>query len=196
MDLEPTFFNGQLLIAMPGVMGDSFARSVVYLCAHSDDGAMGLIINKQAPNLSIRDLLVQLDIIPEDRRIRLPQPADSMPVLHGGPVETGRGFVLHSSDYHLESSTLPVNDDVSLTATLEVLKALADGRGPEHALLALGYAGWAPGQLESEIQRNGWLTCAATPELIFETRLEDRYDRALASLGISAALLSSEAGHA
>ncbi|ODN66589.1 YqgE/AlgH family protein [Methylobrevis pamukkalensis] len=196
MTIEPTYLDGQFLIAMPGIGGDSFARSVVYLCAHSADGAMGLIINKPAPNLSMRDLLVQLDIIPEDRRIRLPEPANVMRVHHGGPVETGRGFVLHSSDYHLESSTLPVDAEISLTATLEVLKAIADGRGPEHALLALGYAGWAPGQLESEIQQNGWLTVAASPELVFETRLEDRYDRALALLGINPALLSTEAGHA
>ncbi|SON54668.1 hypothetical protein HDIA_1127 [Hartmannibacter diazotrophicus] len=196
MELQSTYLNGQLLIAMPGLSGDNFSRSVVYICAHSEDGAMGLIINKQAPNLSMKELLVQLDVIPEDRQIRVSEMAGSMHVHQGGPVETGRGFVLHSSDYHLESSTLPVNADISLTATVEVLKAIADGRGPENALLALGYAGWAPGQLESEIQANGWLTAPASQEIIFQTRLEDRYDRALALLGITPALLSSEAGHA
>lgn len=190
------YLDGQFLIAMPGVEESSFARSVVYLCAHSADGAMGLIINKPMSHLSFRDLLVQLEIIPSDDGIRLPGPADAMRVHRGGPVETGRGFVLHSSDYHLENSTLPINDDISLTATLEILKAIADGRGPDHAMLALGYAGWAPGQLETEIQANGWLTCDADPAILFETDLDERYNRALAKLGIDPALLSSESGHA
>jgi putative transcriptional regulator len=190
------YLDGQFLIAMPGVEESGFARSVVYLCAHSAEGAMGLIINKPMTHLSFRDLLVQLDIIPDDERIRLPGPADHMKVHRGGPVETGRGFVLHTSDYHLENSTLPINDTISLTATLEILKAIADGRGPEHAMLALGYAGWAPGQLETEIQANGWLTCDADPAVIFETDLDDRYNRALRLLGINPALLSSESGHA
>ncbi|BBE72238.1 YqgE/AlgH family protein [Oharaeibacter diazotrophicus] len=190
------YLDGQLLIAMPGIEESGFARSVVYLCAHSEDGAMGLIINKPMAHLSFRDLLVQLDIIPDDEAIRLPAPAGTMRVHRGGPVETGRGFVLHSSDYHLENSTLPINDEISLTATLEILKAIADGRGPDHAILALGYAGWAPGQLESEIQANGWLNCDADPALLFETDLDERYGRALAKLGIDPALLSTESGHA
>lgn len=190
------YLDGQFLIAMPGVEESSFARSVVYLCAHSADGAMGLIINKPMTHLSFRDLLVQLDIIGTEDTIRLPGPADVMRVHRGGPVETGRGFVLHSSDYHLENSTLPINDEISLTATLEILKAIADGRGPDHAMLALGYAGWAPGQLETEIQANGWLTCDADAEILFETDVDDRYNKALAKLGITPALLSSESGHA
>lgn len=190
------YLEGQLLIAMPGVDEGNFARSVVYLCAHSADGAMGLIINKPMVHLSFRDLLVQLDVIPDDRVIRLPSAARQMKVHRGGPVETGRGFVLHSSDFHLESSTLPIDDRVSLTATLEILKAIAEGRGPDQAMLALGYAGWAPGQLESEIQNNGWLTAPADPELLFETDLDARYMRALGVLGIDPALLSSEGGHA
>ncbi len=181
---------------MPGVEESSFARSVVYLCAHSSDGAMGLIINKPMAHLSFRELLVQLDIIGADDPIRLPGPADVMKVHRGGPVETGRGFVLHSSDYHLENSTLPINDAISLTATLEILKAIADGRGPDQAMLALGYAGWAPGQLETEIQANGWLTCDADAEILFETDLDDRYNKALAKMGITPALLSTESGHA
>lgn len=196
MTIGESYLDGQFLISMPGIEESNFARTVVYLCAHSADGAMGLIINKPMSHLSFRDLLVQLDIISDDKQIKLPFAARGMKVHRGGPVETGRGFVLHTSDYYLENSTLPINDDISLTATLEILKAIADGRGPEHAMLALGYAGWAPGQLETEIQANGWLTCAADPAIIFEADLDQRYTRALASLGIDPALLSSESGHA
>ncbi|WP_181705903.1 YqgE/AlgH family protein [Chthonobacter rhizosphaerae] len=196
MGQQQTYLDGQFLIAMPGVEESSFARTVVYVCAHSAEGAMGLIINKPMAHLSFRDLLVQLEIIPESEAIRLPSTASAMRVHRGGPVETGRGFVLHTSDYHLENSTLPINEHVSLTATLEILKAIADGRGPDQALLALGYAGWAPGQLETEIQNNGWLTCDADPAIIFEADLDNRYGLALASLGIDPALLSTELGHA
>lgn len=190
------YLDGQFLISMPGIEDQNFARTVVYLCAHSAEGAMGLIINKPMPHLSFPDLLTQLDIIGADNQIRLPDAARAMRVHRGGPVETGRGFVLHSSDYHLENSTLPIDEAISLTATLEVLKAIAEGHGPEHALLALGYAGWAPGQLESEIQANGWLNCPSDPAILFETDLDARYLRALHSLGIDPALLSSESGHA
>jgi putative transcriptional regulator len=190
------WLDGQFLIAMPGIEESNFTRSVVYLCAHSGDGAMGLIINKPMQQLTFRDLLVQLEIIGEGPEIQLPPTTASMRVHRGGPVETGRGFVLHTSDYHLENSTLPIDEAISLTATLEILKAIAEGRGPEHAMLALGYAGWGPGQLETEIQANGWLTSPADPAIIFESDLESRYARALATLGIDPALLSSESGHA
>ena len=190
------YLDGQFLIAMPGMQDSRFARTVVYLCAHSADGAMGIMINQPAPQITFRDLLVQLDIIPEGPEIRLPGPAGRMQVHRGGPVETGRGFVLHSADYFIENSTLPIDEHVCLTATLEILKAIAVGNGPENAMLALGYAGWAPGQLESEIQANGWLHCPATPELIFDADLEAKYDRALGMLGIDVARLSGEAGHA
>ncbi len=190
------YLDGQFLIAMPGMQDSRFTRTVVYICAHSADGAMGIMINQPAPQITFHDLLVQLDIIPEGPEIRLPGPAGRMQVHRGGPVETGRGFVLHSADYFIESSTLPIDENVCLTATLEILKALALGNGPESALLALGYAGWAPGQLESEIQANGWLHCPATPELIFDAKLEAKYDRALGMLGIDVARLSGEAGHA
>jgi putative transcriptional regulator len=196
MDRRSGWLDGQFLIAMPGVEESNFSRSVIYLCAHSGDGAMGLIINKPMQQLTFRDLLVQLEIIGEGPEIQLPATTAGMRVHRGGPVETGRGFVLHSSDYHLENSTLPIGDSVSLTATLEILKAIAEGRGPELAMLALGYAGWGPGQLESEIQANGWLTSPADPSIIFESDLEDRYTLALATLGIDPALLSSESGHA
>ena len=191
-----SYLDGQLLIAMPGMQDSRFARTVVFLCAHSADGAMGIMVNQPAPDITFRDLLVQLDIIPEGSQIRLPDAADKMRVYRGGPVETGRGFVLHSTDYFIETSTLPIDDHVNLTATLEILKAIAHGNGPRNAMLALGYAGWAPGQLESEIQANGWLTCPATPELIFDTDIDAKYDRALAQLGIDSSRLSGEAGHA
>lgn len=190
------YLDGQFLIAMPGMQDDRFTRTVVYICAHSADGAMGIMINQPAPQITFHDLLVQLDIIPEGPEIRLPGPAGRMQVHRGGPVETGRGFVLHSADYFIENSTLPIDEHVCLTATLEILKALALGKGPESAMLALGYAGWAPGQLENEIQANGWLHCPSTPELIFDTNLDAKYTRALAMLGVEAARLSGEAGHA
>ena len=190
------YLDGQFLIAMPGMQDTRFARSVVYLCAHSSDGAMGIMINQPAPQITFRDLLVQLSIIPEGTEIRLPGTAGRMQVHRGGPVETGRGFVLHSSDYFIENSTLPIDEHVCLTATLEILKAIAVGTGPQNAMLALGYAGWAPGQLETEIQSNGWLHCAATPELIFDTDLEAKYGRVLGMIGVDPVRLSGEAGHA
>ena len=190
------YFDGQFLIAMPGMQDTRFARTVVYICAHSPDGAMGIMVNQAAPQITFRDLLVQLNIIPEGPEIRLPEGTDRMIVHRGGPVETGRGFVLHSTDYFIENSTLPIDDHVCLTATLEILKAIALGTGPRSAMLALGYAGWAPGQLEAEIQANGWLSCPATPELIFDGDLDQKYERALAAIGIDPARLSSDAGHA
>lgn len=188
--------EGHFLIAMPGMADDRFARAVIYMCAHSSDGAMGITINQTAPQITFQSLLVQLKIIPEEQEIRLPEPADRMQVLRGGPVETSRGFVLHSSDYFVENSTLLIDDHVCLTATLEILKAIAGGTGPENSMLALGYAGWAPGQIESEIQANGWLFCQAEPELIFDRNIDTKYDRALSMLGVDPARLASEAGHA
>jgi putative transcriptional regulator len=190
------YLDGQFLIAMPGMQDSRFTRTVVYVCAHSADGAMGIMINQPAPQITFRDLLVQLDIIPEGPEIRLPDACGKMLVHRGGPVETGRGFVLHSADYFIDNSTLPIDEHICLTATLEILKAIAAGSGPERAMLALGYAGWAPGQLESEMQSNGWLHCPARPELIFDNDLEAKYDRALAMLGVELARLSGEAGHA
>jgi putative transcriptional regulator len=190
------YLDGQFLIAMPGMQDTRFARSVVYLCAHSSDGAMGIMINQPAPQITFRDLLIQLNIIPEGTEIRLPGTAGRMQVHRGGPVETGRGFVLHSADYFIENSTLPIDEHICLTATLEILKAIAVGTGPQNAMLAIGYAGWAPGQLETEIQSNGWLHCPATPELIFDTDLDGKYVRALGMIGIDPSRLSGEAGHA
>ncbi len=190
------FLDGHLLIAMPSMADKRFARAVVYICAHSSDGAMGIIINKVASEVSFRDLLVQLDIVQARNEPHLPNGVDQVRVHRGGPVETGRGFVLHSSDFFLDSATLPIADGVCLTATLEILRAIADGRGPDRALLALGYAGWAPGQLEHEIQSNGWLHSQADRALLFDDDVEGKYDRALAKIGVEPAMLSMEAGHA
>lgn len=193
---EADSLAGKILIAMPSMDDKRFARSLVYLCAHSSEGAMGIILNQPAPAAtSFADLLVQLEIIPEAERITLPPLARTMTVQNGGPVETTRGFVLHSSDYFVDNATLPIDDHFSLTTTLEVLKAIAEGRGPRDAIMTLGYAGWAAGQLESEIQWNGWLHCPADPMLVFDQALEAKYDRALKKLGIDIGLLSSEAGH-
>lgn len=190
------YLDGQLLVAMPVMEDERFARSVIYLCAHSSEGAMGIIVNRPAGSIDFPELLVQLQIIPEAEQIKLPENAESMKVLKGGPVETGRGFVLHSSDFFIKDATLPIDDDICLTATLDILKAIAAGEGPRHALLALGYAGWAPGQLENEIQENGWLHCEADSELVFGVEAEDKYTRALRKIGIDAGMLSNAAGHA
>lgn len=193
---EPDSLAGKILIAMPGMEDKRFARSLVYLCAHSSDGAMGIILNQPAPSASsFAELLVQLDIVGEDESGTLSPLARSMTVQNGGPVETTRGFVLHSSDYFIENATLPIDDHFSLTTTLEVLKAIAEDRGPKDAIMTLGYAGWGAGQLESEIQWNGWLHCPADPILVFDRDLDAKYDRALKKLGIDIGLLSRDAGH-
>jgi putative transcriptional regulator len=190
------YLDGQMLIAMPSMRDERFARTLIYICAHSSEGAMGIVVNQPAANINFADLLVQLEVIQHTDLIQLPRRAGAVQVLKGGPVEPGRGFVLHSSDFFIENSTLPIDDGICLTATLDVLKAIAKGDGPNSALLALGYAGWAPGQLETEIQENGWLHCSADPDLIFGGDLVHKYERALKKLGIHAGMLSSEAGHA
>jgi putative transcriptional regulator len=185
-----------MLIAMPAMHDERFSRSLIYVCAHSSEGAMGIIVNQPAPNINFPDLLVQLEVIPAADLIQLPQRVGTVPVLKGGPVETGRGFVLHSADFFIENSTLPIDDGICLTATLDILKAIARGDGPRSAVLALGYAGWAPGQLETEIQENGWLHCTADSELIFGDDIVHKYERAMRKIGIDLGMLSSEAGHA
>jgi putative transcriptional regulator len=189
------YLDGQLLLAMPVMSDPRFARSVIYICAHSEDGAMGLVINQRASHISFPDLLSKLNIVPSIAE-GIPEGVRGMSIHVGGPVETGRGFVLHSSDYFVNDSTLPIEDGVCLTATIDILKAIAAGNGPNRAILALGYAGWSPGQLESEIQANGWLNCPADPDLIFNTDLESKYARALAKIGIDPSHLVSDAGHA
>jgi len=181
--------SGKLLIAMPSMGDPRFARTVVYVCAHSPDGAMGLIINKPTPEIQVSDLLEQLKIAARH---------DMAPIrVHfGGPVEHGRGFVLHSDDYNSEGATLRVDEDFSMTATLDVLEALAGGEGPRESLLALGYSGWGPGQLEEELQQNGWLVTDATPRLVFSQDDHGKWEAALAALGVDPLLLSAEGGSA
>ena len=190
------FLDGQMLVAMPGMEDSRFARSVIYLCAHSEDGAMGIIINQPAAKVNFSELLVQLDVIEKDDVIRLPNKAGAMQVLKGGPVETGRGFVLHSNDFFIDNSTLPIDKGISLTATVDILRAIAQGSGPDRAVLALGYAGWSAGQLEGEMQQNGWLNVPAEPSLIFDASLESKYERAVRMMGIDLGRLSAQAGHA
>jgi putative transcriptional regulator len=191
------YLDGQLLIAMPAMGDPRFSRSVIYLCAHSSEGAMGIIINQRAPNISFTELLEQLNIIvPSEDSISLPPSLGTMAVHLGGPVETGRGFVLHSADYFKAESTLPIDESVCLTATIDILRDIAHGSGPNKALLALGYAGWAPGQLENEIQANGWLNCPADPELIFDPQVDMKYHRAFNRLGIDPIRLVNDSGHA
>jgi len=188
------FLDGQMLIASPGMQDERFARSVIYMCAHSSEGAMGIIVNQPAAHISFRDLLVKLDVVPD--KIQLPHSAGDVTVLKGGPVETERGFVLHSADFFIENSTLPIDEGICLTATIDILKAIARGDGPASAILALGYAGWSPGQLESEMQSNGWLHCSADLELIFGADIDAKYNRAMRKIGIRPGMLSSEIGHA
>jgi putative transcriptional regulator len=189
------YLDGQLLIAMPSMSDKRFARSVIYMCAHSEDGAMGLIVNQRWPHISFTELLEQLSIEGDGDRGR-PAGLIDLDVHKGGPVETGRGFVLHSSDYFAADSTLSIDAEVSLTATVDILKAIAGGQGPSRAMLALGYAGWRPGQLEDEIQANGWLHCPSDLDLLFDRDLDQKYDRALSKLGIDPSHLVCDAGHA
>ena len=180
---------GQLLVAMPQMGDPRFARSVIYLCAHSGDaGAMGLVINKLIGSLTIGDLFAQLDVEPGGS-------ATARPVHFGGPVETGRGFVLHTADYR-EEATLHVAGNIAVTATIEILRAIGRGQGPRRSLFALGYAGWAPGQLDAEMQANGWLSVAADDAIVFDSDHDGKWRRALAKLGVDLSTLSSAAGHA
>lgn len=193
---ETDTLEGQFLIAMPTMSDGRFEHSVVYLCSHTAQGAMGLVVNQVAAHLSLEDLLIQLDIVNDESAIRLPLSVREMAVHKGGPVEVERGFVLHSDDFKLNQSTLSIDNGICLTATLEILRALAEGEGPRQAMLALGYAGWGPGQLESEIQANGWLTAPADPAILFDADFDSKWHRALGTLGIDPALFLSEPGHA
>ena len=186
--LAESSLAGQLLVAMPQMADPRFARSVVYLCAHSVDGAMGLVVNRLIDSLSFQSLLEQIGVEQAGA-------AGDLPIHFGGPVESSRGFVLHSTDY-VQDSTLLIEDEIALTATIDVLKAIARGEGPHRRVLALGYAGWAAGQLDAEIQANGWLLVPADVELVFGLDNDTKWERAMAKIGIDLTLLSSEAGHA
>src|SRR5215467_10970257 len=187
-DTDSPYMTGQLLVAMPQMRDPRFARSVIYMCAHSADGAMGLVVNRRVGSITFDDLLQQLSIGPNKR-------SDEIRIHFGGPVEQGRGFVLHSSDY-LQSGSLKVDDQVALTATLDILKEMAAGGGPRKSLLALGYAGWGPGQLDAEIQANGWLSVSSDEALVFDADVEHKWERAIGKIGIDFSMLSGDAGHA
>ncbi|WP_442504250.1 YqgE/AlgH family protein [Marinivivus vitaminiproducens] len=183
----PESLAGHLLVAMPQMADPRFARSVIYLCAHSAEGAMGLVVNRTLDTVTFPGLLEQLGI---------DSPAEANEQVHfGGPVESSRGFVLHSADVVQEAS-LVITDDFALTATLDILRAIAKGEGPRQHVLALGYAGWAPGQLDTEIQENGWLLVPADADIVFSRDNDNKYTRALAKIGVDVHLLSSQAGHA
>ena len=184
-----SFLEGKLLIAMPGMPDPRFEKSVIFMCAHSAKGAMGLIINKPIDGLSFRDLMVKLEIGVSAER------ADA-PILFGGPMQMGRGFVLHSAEYSGEDTTLAITPEISLTATVDILRAISAGRGPAKAVLALGYAGWGEGQIEDEILANGWIHCDADAHLLFETDYDARWQTAIAKLGADISGLSAEAGRA
>ena len=190
MDSLPTDLSltGQVLIAMPAMADPRFAQSVIYLCAHTNDGAMGITLNRPLERPSFDDLLRQLEVapLPPARRIRL---------CSGGPVDNARGFVLHTADWTGEGSLL-VSEELALTASLDVLKVIAGGGGPREGLLALGYAGWGPGQLESEIQQNAWLSIPADEALLFDVEHDTKWRRAFATMKIDPLLLSGAAGHA
>ncbi|HTQ15629.1 MAG TPA: YqgE/AlgH family protein [Rhizomicrobium sp.] len=183
------FLEGKLLIALPGMTDPRFEKTVIFMCAHSNEGAMGLIVNKPVEGLGFQQLMTRLGL-------RITANTPDFPILYGGPVETGRGFVLHSGDYESPESTMPVSEDVSLTGTLDILRAMAESRGPEKAIFALGYAGWGPGQIENEIRLNGWVHCDADAAILFDSGLEDKWSAALRKLGIDVSSLSIHAGRA
>lgn len=188
--------KGQFLVAMPEMGDDRFRDAVIYIVGHGDEGAMGLVVNQSVEDMRFADILEELDLGEHDEIIQLPDDVLDRQILRGGPVQRSRGFVLHSPDYFREDNSYPVTDDVCLTATLDILKAIAFQPSPAQALFALGYCGWSPGQLESEIQSNGWLTVPFSRELLFDTPIAERYDEALAHLGITRASLSGAAGNA
>ncbi|MGN6158697.1 MAG: YqgE/AlgH family protein [Devosia sp.] len=188
--------KGQFLVAMPGMGDERFRETVIYMVGHGDEGAMGLVINQPLEDMHFIDVLEELGISENGEAIRMPDSVRQREVLRGGPVQRGRGFVLHSPDYFREGNSYAVNDEICLTATLDVLKAMAFRNAPADAVFALGYCGWAPGQLENELALNGWLTVPYSRDLLFGTALSQRYDLALGQLGITRATLSGAAGHA
>lgn len=191
IDTDDPYLTGQLLIAMPALRDPRFARTVIFMCAHNDEGAMGLVVNRLIGSISFDALMEELDIAREE----LPVPWSAPSIHFGGPVETSRGFVLHSADYTSEE-TITFESHLAMTSTVEILRDIAIGCGPRQAMLALGYAGWGPGQLDEEMQDNAWLTVGADDDIIFDQDLDSKWERALAKIGVSASLLSSEAGRA
>jgi putative transcriptional regulator len=184
---EPSFLTGRFLLAMPGMGDPRFDRAVIAMCAHDEDGALGIGIGHKHSGTGLRQLLRQLDIDPGE--------APDVPVHHGGPVEPGRGFVLHSADWGGQD-TVQVGNLAALTGTTDVLRAIASGKGPSQWLVALGYAGWGPGQLDAEMTRHGWFAAAGNEQLLFDTPTEDRWSASFLASGIDPRLLASEAGAA
>ena len=185
---DGSYVTGQLLIAMPGMRDERFAKSVIYMCAHTEEGAMGLVLNQRLDSLTFAELISQLEL--DEKHF-----SKDVPVHFGGPVESGRGFVLHTSDYQ-QDATLEVVNGVALTATVDILKAIAQGKGPQKSLLALGYAGWGPGQLDMEIRANGWLQVPSDSEIIFDIEPDTKWEQAIQRLGIDPRMLSDDVGHA
>ena len=186
--IEGGYLDGKLLVAMPNMSDPRFQKAVILLCAHSDTGAMGILLNRSLDALSFDDLLEQLDIPKTDK--------DSHINIHfGGPVDTERGFVVHSTDI-LYETTLKIGQDMALTATVDMLKTIAGGSGPESSFLALGYSGWGPGQLEQEIQENGWLVVDPDLDIVFGPELDMKWEVAIHKLGVDPSLLSGDIGHA
>ena len=188
--------KGQFLVAMPAMGDERFHESVIYVVGHGDEGAMGLMVNQPLEDLKFVDVLEELGISKPDEGIKVPSRIREREVLRGGPVQRGRGFVLHTPDYFREENSYAVNDEICLTATLDVLKSMAFHDKPSDAVFALGYCGWAPGQLENELAQNAWLTVQAKPEVIFDLPAEKRLPAAMELLGIDFATLSDQAGHA
>jgi putative transcriptional regulator len=196
MEARMESLRGQFLVAMPGMGDERFHETVIYIVGHGDEGAMGLVVNQPVEDMRFADILEELGLGEKKEIIQLPSPVRDREVLRGGPMQRGRGFVLHSPDYFREENTYEVSDEICLTATLDILKSMAFKPEPADAVFALGYCGWAPGQLENELSLNGWLTVPFARNLLFGTPLADRYDIALGQLGITRASLSGAAGHA
>ena len=188
--------KGQFLVATPDMSDERFTETVIYLVAHGDDGAMGLVINQPMPDVHLVDILDEIDLGESAETIRIPERVMAQDVLKGGPVDSSRGFVLHSSDYFRDGNSFSVDGDICLTATLDVLRAMVQGTGPTRSLLALGYCGWSAGQLEAELRQNGWLTVAPSDELLFGLPPGKKYEAALATLGVTRATLSPSSGNA
>lgn len=188
--------KGQFLVATPTMADERFMETVIYLVAHGDEGAMGLVVNQPMPDMHFADILKEIDIGEQAESIRIPPRLLEQDVLRGGPVDSSRGFVLHTADYFRDDNSYVVDDNICLTATIDVLRAIATGSGPEKSLLALGYCGWSAGQLEDELRQNGWLTVEESSDLLFSVPPRKRYEKALQSLGVTMATLSPEAGNA
>ena len=185
---DDNHLTGTLLVAMPAMSDTRFAHSVIFLCAHSPDGAMGIVVNQLADGLNFPEMAEQLEIDHSGD-------TEAISIHSGGPVETSRGFVLHTTDYESDG-TLEINEDFSLTATIDILRDIAVGQGPDRFVLALGYAGWSPGQLDREIQENGWLIVPADQSLVFDQKNEAKWHRSMAKIGVDPSVLSTVAGHA